>query len=144
MRGAWLVWAAVLCGCVMGRYEEGTAIDWNRIQEIQPGVTTRGEILEWFGAPENFTNPSALSEFLRSQGLQPETTASYPYSDILAYQFHHGRVSALLLLVYNRFQVTIESDLMVVFLDGQGVVQHVGYRRIPDDDEKTDGEPKAE
>jgi hypothetical protein len=141
---SWLAGAAVVFGCVVGRYEEGTAIDWSRIEAIQPGVTTRREILEWFGAPENFTNASALSEFLREQGLSPETTASYPYSDILAYQFHHGRMRALFLLLYNRVNVTIESDLLVVFLDSEGVVQHVGYRRIPGDEAKADGEPRAD
>jgi hypothetical protein len=41
--------AFLLAGCVIARYYEGPKIPEEKLKEIKPGVTTKAEILNWFG-----------------------------------------------------------------------------------------------
>ena len=43
--------ALLLAGCVIGRSYEGSKIREEKLKEIKPGVTTRAEIVAWFGPP---------------------------------------------------------------------------------------------
>src|SRR5574337_2069837 len=56
-----------LLGCAFGRFYSGSRVSEDRIKEIKPGVTTRQEILEWFGPPQNYLSPSLLNQMLRSE-----------------------------------------------------------------------------
>jgi hypothetical protein len=115
-------------GCVIGRYVEGNEIREEWIADLLPGVTTKDQVLEWFGPPENFSSSAALSEFLESRGLAPESAGRYPFTDVFAYQFHRGRLRGFFALLYNRFEFKIASDLLLVFFDEQGRVADWGYR----------------
>lgn len=126
---------ALLCAgmigtaCVIGRYEEGDAIPWERVEAIQPGVTTKAEILSWFGAPRNFVDGTALDEFLEDQELLPESPIRPTAADVFAYQRGRGRLEGLTLIFYNRFDLRIDAELLVVFFDEDDRVSYVGVRR---------------
>ncbi|MFQ5513367.1 MAG: hypothetical protein ACE5FG_02930 [Myxococcota bacterium] len=120
---------AVLCGCVNGTYIEGNEIAWEQVAKIRPGQTTKAEVLKLLGAPQNLSRPSALAEFLENQGLESTRFAGYPFSDVFTYQRTRGELSGLLALLYNRFELHIEADLLVFLFDEEDRVQSVGIRR---------------
>lgn len=123
---------AVLSGCISARYSEGEGIPWESVGGVRPGQTTKNEVLEAFGAPQNFSSPSALAEFLENQGLEPETYSRYPFADVFAYQATYGALRGFTLIFYTRLELKILSNLVLIFFDEQGVVTHVGVRRATD------------
>lgn len=87
-----LMLVLVLAGCITGHYSEGSAIAWEAVDSLRPGVTTKSEVLERFGAPHNFSSPIALAEFFESQGLEAEAYSRYPFTDVFAYQLNRGKL----------------------------------------------------
>jgi hypothetical protein len=119
-------------GCVVARYSEGANVREERIGEIQPGVTTRAEVLEWFGAPQGFTEPGMVRELMENAGLTPSEVVSVPFADVLVFESTKGRIRAMLLLLFNRIELRVASDRLVVFFDEQDRVLYYGYRRGTD------------
>jgi hypothetical protein len=128
-RSRWLLVVLVLAGCITSGYSEGNPIAWEALSSLQPGLTTKSEVLERFGAPRNFSSPTALVEFLESRGLEPEAYSRYPFSDVFTYQMSYARLRGFTLILYTRLKVNIVSDLVVIFFDERGIVSHVGVRR---------------
>jgi len=131
-RGWALLLGLVLTGCISARYSEGEAIPWDAVAEVQPGQTTKNEVLEAFGAPQNFSSPSALAEFLENQGLEAEAYSRYPFADVFAYQADYGALRGFTLILYTRFELKIVSNLVLIYFDEEGVVTHLGVRRATD------------
>ena len=94
-----------------------------------PGRTTKGEVLELLGPPE---------EFLRSEvvgSLGDETTRitgavalGNRARDAFTYQRDTLSARGSILLLYNRVRSEIVSDLLVVFFDGEDRVREVSVR----------------
>jgi len=124
--------ALALTGCLNARYSEGEAIPWDAVARVQPGQTTKDEVLDVFGAPQNFSSPSALAEFLESQGLEADAYSRYPFADVFAYQANYGALRGFTLILYTRLEVRIVSNLVLIFFDEEGVVTQVGVRRATD------------
>ena len=126
-----LLW---LCagGCVIGRYEEGSPVAAERVAEIVPGVTTKTDILAWFGAPQGMADAQLLESFLVDRELMPGPVVDLPFADVLVYRLTQGKVRGMILVLYNRFDIDIASDTLVVFFDGQDRVSHFGYRKGTD------------
>ena len=82
---------ALVAGCVTVRYSEGNAIQAERIAQIQPGVTRKAEVLEWFGAPQTFNTPDMLRQMLEDQ-FTPTELVTLPFQDAMAWQFSQGTV----------------------------------------------------
>lgn len=116
-------------GCAVGRFTEGNRLPLDRVERIEPGVTTKQEILAWFGPPQNYTEGSLLEQLIVSDEITPGSVAPYRFSDVLAYQFHEGRASALFLLLFNYVRLEVESDHLVIFFDENDVVRYFGVRR---------------
>lgn len=57
----------LLSGCAIGTYSEGKRVDAAQVGEIQPGVTTKADLLAWFGPPSNFSDASLLEELILSE-----------------------------------------------------------------------------
>ena len=127
----WLCAAVLAVGCVTADITEGSEIGWETVERIRVGETTRDEVLSWLGAPQNFSNPTALAEFLDSGGLSSEATLRYPFSDVFVYQLSHGHLRGFAALFYNRFDLRIDSDLVVILFDQTDRVTHLGIRRAP-------------
>jgi outer membrane protein assembly factor BamE (lipoprotein component of BamABCDE complex) len=131
-RGWVLLVGLVLAGCISARYTEGEAIPWDSVAQIQPGQTTKDEVLAAFGAPQNFSNPSALAEFLENQGLESDAYSRYPFADVFAYQANYGALRGFTLILYTRLELKIVSNLVLIYFDEEGVVTHLGVRRATD------------
>lgn len=129
-----LVCAAGLgVGCVSMTVVSGNQVPTERIAEIQPGHTTKADVLDWFGAPKDYTDPSGLRRVLDGGVMLPEDVLALPYADVLVFETTHGRVKGLLLILFNWLDVHVTSDRLVVFFDDQDRVLYYGYRKGSDE-----------
>ena len=119
-------------GCFSMRVVAGNEVSDERVPQIQPGRTTKAEILDWFGAPEDYTDPSGLRRVLDDGVVLPEDVLSLPYADVLVFETTHGRVKGVFTFFFNWFDVHVVSDRLVVFFDDQDRVLYYGYRRGAD------------
>lgn len=126
--GVWLV-SLTLVGCAIGRYYGGSRIPEDRIKDIQPGVMTRQEILDWFGPPQNYLSPTLLNQILREYEVTQEPLSSYPFANILSYQFDRGNFKLLLLILFNYIEAEVKSVQLVIFFDENERVKHYGFHK---------------
>ena len=126
--GAWLG-----AGCFSMRVVAGNEVPAEHIPQIQPGQTTKAEVLDWFGAPEDYTDPSGLRRVLDDGVVLPEDVLALPYADVLVFETTRGRVKGVILILFNWFDVHVVSDRLVVFFDDQDRVLYYGYRRGADE-----------
>ncbi len=118
-----------MAGCVVGRYYEGPKVLAERIEDIQPGVTTREEIIEWFGPPRNYLSPTIINQLLTELDVTDEPISEYPFANILSYQYSEGRLKALVLILFNRLELDVKSDHLVIFFDDNERVKYFGFRK---------------
>ena len=128
--------AALLApGCVQARLVEGSPIPFERIADLRAGVTTKQQVLEWFGAPQSFTDLDVLHRLIRETGYVTDEVVEAPYSDVLVFQLSEAEVEGLILLVYSRFDVRVTTERLIVFFDADDVVTSWGYGKAVDDAE---------
>jgi len=122
-----------LSGCVVGRYYEGPQITPEKIREIKPGVTTKQEIISWFGPPQNYISPTIFNEILRELDVTREPLTNYPFANILSYQYNRGNIKAIVLVLFNFVEAKVKSDHLVIFLDENDRVKYYGFHKGTDD-----------
>jgi len=122
-----LVLSLFLLGCVIGRYYEGPKISPEKIKEIKPGITTKEEIISWFGPPQNYISPTIFNQILREFDVTREPLTSYPFANILSYQFNQGNIRALVLVLFNYVEGIVKSDHLVIFFDDNEKVKYYGF-----------------
>lgn len=120
-------------GCVVGRYYEGPQISPEKIREIRPGVTTKQEIISWFGPPQNYISPTVFNEILRELDVTREPLTNYPFANILSYQYNRGNIRALVLVLFNFVEAKVKSDHLVIFLDEEEKVKYYGFHKGTDE-----------
>src|SRR4030066_47078 len=118
----------LLLSCVIGRYSEGPLIPQEKIKEIKPGVTTKAEIISWFGPPQNYISPTIFNEILREMDVTREPLTNYPFANILSYQYNRGNIRAIVLVLFNFVEANVKSDHLVIFLDEKDRVKYYGFR----------------
>ncbi len=123
----------LLAGCIVGRYYEGPTIPEEKIKEIKPGVTTKEEIISWFGPPQNYLSPTIFNQILRELEVTREPINYYPFANILSYQFNRGNVRAIVLILFNYIEGKVKSDHLVVFVDENDRVQYYGFYKGTDE-----------
>jgi len=118
-----------LASCIIGRYQEGPLISEEKIREIKPGVTTKEEIISWFGPPQNYISPTFFNEILREMEVTREPLSNYPFANILSYQYNRGNIGAIVLVLFNYVDAKVKSDHLVIFLDDNEKVKYYGFRK---------------
>jgi hypothetical protein len=121
--------AFLFAGCVVGRYYEGPKISEEKIKEIKPGVTTKAEIVSWFGPPQNYISPTIFNEILREMDVTREPLTNYPFANILSYQYNRGNIRAIVLILFNFVDAKVKSDHLVIFLDENERVKYYGFHK---------------
>jgi hypothetical protein len=116
-----------LNSCIVGRYYEGPNIPEEKIKQIKPGITTKEEIISWFGPPQNYLSPTIFNQILRELDVTREPLNYYPFANILSYQFNQGNVRAVVLILFNYIEGKVKSDHLVIFIDEQDKVQYYGF-----------------
>lgn len=121
-----------LSSCLRANFIEGTRIDSKDVKTIQPGVTTREEILTWFGPPTEFANPGTLKVILNQLDFSSDPVLSHPFEDAFTYEFVQGKSRLLFLILFNKIDIDIKSDVLIIFFDEEGVVKYYAYRKGTD------------
>jgi hypothetical protein len=124
-----LCFSFLLTSCVVGRYYEGPKIPPEKIKEIKPGVTTKEEIISWFGPPQNYISPTIFNEILREIDVTREPLTNYPFANILSYQYNRGNIRGIILVLFNFIEAKVKSDYLVIFLDENDRVKYYGFRK---------------
>jgi len=123
----------LLTSCVIGRYYEGPKISEEKVKEIKPGVTTKAEIISWFGPPQNYISPTVFNEILRELDVTREPLTNYPFANILSYQYNRGNIRAIVLVLFNFVDAKVKSDHLVIFLDENEKVKYYGFHKGTDE-----------
>lgn len=123
----------LMTGCIVGRYYEGSTIPEEKIKEIKPGITTKEEIISWFGPPQNYLSPTIFNQILRELDVTREPINYYPFANILSYQYNRGNVRAVVLVLFNYIEGKVKSDHLVVFVDENDRVLYYGFYKGTDE-----------
>lgn len=132
-----LVPVVALSGCVMGRVYRDHPLDEMKIGSIQRGVTTKQEILDLFGPPQEIDARELTAigvpfePFLSRRGDKP------PIERIVAarffrYTYTRANAMAVILILFNYGEFDQKSDNLVVFFDGDNKVEDFAFRRDTD------------
>ncbi len=123
----------LLAGCIMGRYYEGPKISPEKIKDIKPGITTKEEIVTWFGPPQSYISPTIFNQILRELDLTREPINTYFFANILSYQYNQGNIRGLVLILFNYIEGKVKSDHLVIFLDDNDKVKYYGFYKGTDE-----------
>ena len=123
----------LMTGCIVGRYYEGSTIPEEKIKEIKPGITTKEEIIRWFGHPQNYLSPTIFNQILRELDVTREPVNYYPFANILSYQYNRGNVRAVVLILFNYIEGKVKYDHLVVFVDENDRVLYYGFYKGTDE-----------
>ena len=118
-----------LSGCLLGNVKEGPKISEEMISRIKPGETTKKEIIEWFGPPQNYISPGVFNQVLREFDVSKEPPLYYSFANILSYQFTQGNMRGLFLILFNYVEADIRTDHLVVFIDDSDRVKYYGFKK---------------
>jgi hypothetical protein len=132
-RTATLLPALLLSGCLYvstsGAF--GSQLDPAVVSQIVPGESTKGQVLELLGPPEEFLR----SEVLTSLGddasrVSGAVALGNRAQDAFTYQLDTLSAWASMLLVYNHIRGQIETDLLVIFFDPEDRVREISFRSV--------------
>lgn len=118
-----------LSSCLLGNVKEGPNISEEMISRIKPGETTKKEIIEWFGPPQNYLSPGVFNQVLREFDISKEPPLYYSFANILAYQKTSGDIRGLFFILFNYIEADIRTDHLVVFIDDNDRVQYYGFKK---------------
>jgi hypothetical protein len=116
-------------GCLLGNVKEGPKISEEMISRIKLGETTKQEIIEWFGPPQNYISPGVFNQVLREFDVSKEPPLYYSFANILSYQHTKGDVRGLFLILFNYVEADIKTDHLVVFIDDNERVKYYGFKK---------------
>ncbi len=126
--------ACVLPGCVMGRVYRDHPLDEQKIARIQRGVTTKAEVLQAFGPPQEIDQRELV---IVGGGVDSAVTGSKPRptaenlvgARYFRYTYARGNGFGIILILFNYAEFDQKNDSLVVFFDSRDVVQDVAYER---------------
>jgi hypothetical protein len=131
--------SSALGGClyVGGTSRAGPSFPMEVIDQIQPGVSTRFDVLDILGPPTEFERPelaaAVLDEEMRFAAdlLAVSRRARHIYT----WQRDDWAMDGTVLLLFNGIYVDTKTDVVVVFFDEDDVVMDVAVTQlIPADD----------
>jgi hypothetical protein len=133
VRGAALLPALLLSGClyIQASGSFGSYVDPALVSQIVPGESTKGQVLDLLGPPEEFVR----SEVLGSLGDETARVAGAVSlgnraQDAFTYQRDTMKARGTLLIFGNLARGRIETDLLVIFFDEEDRVREVSFRKV--------------
>jgi hypothetical protein len=133
----WVAWLVVLSGCVMGRIYRDHPLDEQKIATIQRGVTTKAQILEQFGPPQEIDTRELVAigggvdRVLSGRASKPEVE-SLVGARYFRYTYSRANAFGIILVLFNYAEFDQKNDALVIFFDSKDVVQDVAYGRDTD------------
>jgi len=131
------LWLVLLSGCVIGRIYRDHPLDEQKIATIQRGVTTKAQILEQFGPPQEIDTRELVAigggvdEVLSGRGSKPEAE-NLLGARYFRYAYSRANAFGIILVLFNYAEFDQKNDSLVIFFDDKDVVQDVAYERDTD------------
>lgn len=139
-RGKWaalvrtLIAPLICTGCVMGRVYRDHPLDEAKIARLERGVTTKAQVLELFGPPQEIEARELTAIGIPFDALLSRRGDKPPEERIVTarwfrYTYSRANAMALVLLLFNYAEFDQKSDMLVIFFDGDGRVEDFAYRK---------------
>jgi hypothetical protein len=124
-----LLLGVMLSGCISFSGHFGTRVRLEHIPRIEEGVTTREEIMSWFGPPSAFSNPSFLDVILGEEDEMMESGAAL-LNDVYSYRYIETESTLFFIpILVGIFDAYAVSETLIIFFDENGRVKYHAYRR---------------
>ena len=124
-----IVLGAMLSGCISFSGHFGTKIRVENIPRIEDGVTTREEVMSWFGPPSAFFNPTLLDVILGDEDEITDPEAAL-LTDVYTYRYIENESTLFFIpLLVGVFDAVAVSETLTIFFDEDGRVEYHAYRR---------------
>jgi outer membrane protein assembly factor BamE (lipoprotein component of BamABCDE complex) len=116
LRSAFLValLASASLGCVLSQATDGTSISDEQIAVIQPGTSTRADVVRVLGAPEKVIYSNFEHDPLFERAFQYKRT--------------RRKSTFFTLILFSGSRSDTNVDNLIVFFDDKGVVEDVAAR----------------
>lgn len=132
-----------LAGCAIGRQKEGRVIDPQAVARIQPGTTSKQDVLDAFGPPTyqsrvgagvSGQDGSPLAGALGQGTAQSSVTITWDgaVEDIYTYEYREHNETFFSLLLYTYWGQTTLSDTLMVVFDKQEKVRYAAFTKQTD------------
>jgi len=121
---------ALLPACIVLHDDAGVDVPAAAARAIEPGRTTRAELLETFGPPTGHFSTNLLAAITRvTDPIEAPATPGRLDDDVLTWQSVHVRAQvAFFPLLFAWADATLASRTLTVWLDGQGRVLYASFR----------------
>ena len=129
---------AALSGCWIGRARTDHPLDEHKIAGIQRGVTTKAEILERFGPPQEVDARELTAFGVPFDQILSGRTGKPPLERIVAARYvrdTYAKANLFGILTYiliNYVDIDVKRDSLVIFFDGDDKVEDFAYARDTD------------
>jgi len=121
--------ALALSGCISFSGHFGTKIPVENLPRIEDGVTTREEVMSWFGPPSAFFNPSFLDVIFADEDEMIGSGAGV-LNDVFTYRYIENKSTLFFIPILVGFLDTLAvSETLTIFFDENGTVRYHAYRR---------------
>jgi hypothetical protein len=120
---------AVSSGCISFSGSFGTEIPVESIPQIQDGITTRDQIMSWFGPPSAFFKPSLLDVIFEEEEdvMKPKPVL---LDDVYTYRYVETQSTLFFIpILVGIFDAVAVSETLTIFFDETGKVEYHAYRR---------------
>ena len=120
--------ALALFGCISFSGHFGTKIRVENIPRIENGVTTREQVMSWFGPPSAFFNPSFLDVIFADEDEMIGSGAGV-LNDVFTYRYIENKSTLFFIPILVGFLDTVAvSETLTIFFDEDGRVEYHAYR----------------
>jgi hypothetical protein len=129
--------ALALSGCAIARTYRDHPLDEQKIGTIQRGVTTKDQILQLLGPPQEIDARELTAVGVSFEQVLPRPGEKPPTERIVAarffrYTYERGNGMAIILLLFNYFDFDQKNDSLVIFFDGDNKVEDYALRKDTD------------
>lgn len=123
-----VVWSS---GCIIGRTYRDHPLDEQKIAGIERGVTTKVEVLQRFGPPQEIDKREIAAINLSVEPFEPppERLVAARY---FRYTYARGNGLGIITLVFNYFDFDEKNDSLVIFFDDQNKVEDYAFAKDTD------------
>jgi len=128
------VLAFVSAGCALARGYRDHPLDEQKIATIQRGVTTKNEVLQLLGPPQEIDARELTAVGVSLDQVLPRPGEKPPAERIVAarwfrYTYERGNGMAIILVLFNYFDLDQKNDSLVIFFDGDNKVEDFAFRK---------------
>ena len=121
--------ALALSGCISFSGHFGTKIRVENIPRIENGVTTRAQVMSWFGPPSAFFNPTFLDVIFESEEEIIGPGAAV-LNDVYTYRYIENKTTLFFVPIFVAFLDTVAvAETLTIFFDENGMVEYHAYRQ---------------